>query len=259
MSSPNNRVFQILIPKGNQNLLAAGQYAENLAPDQLGVFDADTGLSLDAATVANAKKIYFALGLDKDGDGSTDDFMSSANEYILKEKISAVTKKNPVDPVDQVITVTNYKSCCDSVEQDYVLNITLENEQILRTIGSVAYRQSFVAHPNCGDSCTSIDINEITKQLVDSINEDSNGFLSAVAIDESGNEITDMDAYIAANKAVNTDDDPNNDVGSGIKITINALGVQNYCAINLKYFNPRGTKGSVVATGAFECCGTESN
>lgn len=248
MSTQNNRVFQVLVTSGNQAVLPDGSFAESLGTQQLGIFNADTGES-DAVPAINSK-IYFAI---KTANG---DYFTSTGQYINSRRITAVSKKLPSDDVPQVMEIKNYKNCCGGEQKDYVLKVTVKNERILRTIGYNPFSLSYIAHPNCGDDCASLDINEVTKQLVDQINSDEKNFLKAEPIDELGNVITDMDAYIATNKAVNTDDDLTNDVGSGIRLTTIPEAIREFCATNFLYSSPRETVMEVVAQGAFKCCGT---
>ena len=45
--STNNKVFQVLVTKGNASALTAGGTLDSLASGQIGVFDANTNLAID--------------------------------------------------------------------------------------------------------------------------------------------------------------------------------------------------------------------
>ena len=66
--STNNKVFQVLVTKGDKALAVAGTKVDVLEDGQLGIFDAKTNL----AVVTPVNKFYLAVGVDTDGDGDID-------------------------------------------------------------------------------------------------------------------------------------------------------------------------------------------
>ena len=252
MSSPNNRVFQVLGTKGNAHVLTKDLQASDLAVGQVGFFDLDAGKSFDA-TSTKPKKLYIAVGT---GNTALEDIATSVGNYINVSKISSVTKQEYAAAVPQVIDITDYKDCCGE-EKDYVLTLHLVNAEIQKLMSNNKLRDSFVVTPKCDPDCQALDINEITKDFIEVLNAGSQGLFKAEPINEAGNVIADIDAYIATNKVVNTDADNTNDVGSGIRITTNPTAITKYCDINYNYDYPRMTSLVVTPNGAFECCGTK--
>ena len=57
--STNNKVFQVLVTKGNAAPLAKNLTLDSLQPGQIGVFNASTNLSIDATSPA-VKNFYIA-------------------------------------------------------------------------------------------------------------------------------------------------------------------------------------------------------
>ena len=52
MSNRNNDVYSVLVTKGNSAILAKDRVVDNLSPGQLGFFDADKNVSINATTTA---------------------------------------------------------------------------------------------------------------------------------------------------------------------------------------------------------------
>ena len=75
--STNNKVFQVLVTKGDKALAVAGTKVDVLEDGQLGIFDAKTNL---AVSVTPVNKFYLAVGV-TDGDG-VDDMLASAGQEI---------------------------------------------------------------------------------------------------------------------------------------------------------------------------------
>ena len=58
--STNNKVFQVLVAKADSAILAAGNTVDDLAVGQIGIFDAETNLSIDK-TATNKKNFYLEV------------------------------------------------------------------------------------------------------------------------------------------------------------------------------------------------------
>jgi len=82
--------------------------------------------------------------------------------------------------------------------------------------------------------------------------------VASVEVDEDVFEdqvITDLDAFIAANKENNTDNDKTNDVVAKIRLTTIPVNVYKFCDINLMHFQPRETVIIASLISGFECVG----
>jgi len=98
-----------------------------------------------------------------------------------------------------------------------------------------------------------VDCNELAKRLINAINSDNRGLVKAYAVNTATNLlITNIDDFIATNSAVNTDNDPTNDVCLKIRLHSIPLKVHQYCSINAKYYKLRLTKMIVSFTEGFE-------
>ena len=89
--SRDNDVFKVLVTKGNQAVLGPNLKVDNLADGQIGVFNSDTNVSLNAASAANTKEFYLAVGIHTGG-VLTSIRQSSGNE-IQGDKISGYIYK----------------------------------------------------------------------------------------------------------------------------------------------------------------------
>jgi len=79
--STNNKVFQVLVTKGNAALPSRSATLDSLAVGQLGIFDAKTNLAIDGTTNP-VRDFYLAVGVDNDGDTVMDGVNFSAGQLI---------------------------------------------------------------------------------------------------------------------------------------------------------------------------------
>ena len=110
----NNDVFSIIpVPEAAADVVGAGQEVADLTAGQLGVFDYDTGLSIDAAGAAAVKNFFVALALDTTGDGLVDEIVKSAGTHIQKKNVADTNLKCYAPGVEQVVDVVNFTADCD--------------------------------------------------------------------------------------------------------------------------------------------------
>lgn len=136
----NNPVFQVLVV-GNTTLLAAGNGVTDLAVGQLGVFNAETNLSIDP-NGAFPDRIYFAVGL-PDASGNLGDVRKSAGEYIRKALINRATSKAPVVESAQT-TEIDFTGFVPAANKEYVLRFTFMNNDSMYMQGFNHPVKSFV-------------------------------------------------------------------------------------------------------------------
>ena len=253
--SRNNDVFQVLVTKGNQAVLAAGNEVTDLLPGQAGVFSFESNLSIDGTVPT--RNFYVAVGLDEDGDGVTDNIRKSAGSHIQTRNIAFYSYRPFEAGRPMILEFKNFKTKCD---EQYGIAIEFRNQQIYRTQGYVQFKVNYVVEGICCDGCStgceSGDDNLVAKKLVDAINNDPRGFVKAEMFNTTTNAVvTDYDAFVTANLAVNTDSDPANDVKLGIRITSIPQKINKYMGIDTKYFHMRETFLVPSKLIGFECNG----
>jgi len=180
MSNRNNDVFQVLPLKGNVAVLAAGSPVESLAPGQLGAFNALTNLSFGAATSPIPRDFYFAVGIDRSGNGSLEDIRTSAGQIIQKAGITAYTFKPHTAGQPMVVNVGGFKASCD---KEYGIRVEFRNSEIYRIQGHNQFSKAYLVQTpcceDCSNDCGTVDASVLSKLFVDSINNDVAGLLVA--------------------------------------------------------------------------------
>ena len=253
--SRNNDVFQVLVTKGNQAVLGAGQEVTDLLPGQAGVFSFESNLSIDGTVPT--RNFYVAVGLDEDGDGVTDNIRKSAGSHIQTRNIAFYSYRPFEAGRPMILEFKDFKTSCG---EQYGIAIEFRNQQIYRTQGYVQFKVNYVVEGVCCDGCStgceSGDDNLVAKKLVDAINNDPKGFVKAEMFNTTTDAVvTDYDAFVAANLAVNTDSDPANDVKLGVRITSIPQKINKYMGIDTKYFHMRETFLVPSKLIGFECNG----
>ena len=253
--SRNNDVFQVLVTKGNQAVLAAGNEVTDLLPGQAGVFSFESNLSIDGTVPT--RNFYVAVGLDEDGDGVTDNIRKSAGSHIQTRNIAFYSYRPFEAGRPMILEFKDFKTKCG---EQYGIAIEFRNQQIYRTQGYVQFKVNYVVEGICCDGCStgceSGDDNLVAKKLVDAINNDPRGFVKAEMFNTTTNAVvTDYDAFVAANLTVNTDSDPANDVKLGIRITSIPQKINKFMGIDTKYFHMRETFLVPSKLIGFECNG----
>ena len=253
--SRNNDVFQVLVTKGNQAVLAAGNEVTDLLPGQAGVFSFESNLSIDGTVPT--RNFYVAVGLDEDGDGVTDNIRKSAGSHIQTRNIAFYSYRPFEAGRPMILEFKDFKTSCG---EQYGIAIEFRNQQIYRTQGYVQFKVNYVVEGICCDGCStgceSGDDNLVAKKLVDAINNDPRGFVKAEMFNTTTDAVvTDYDAFVTANATVNSDTDPNNDVKLGIRLTSVPQKINKYMGIDTKYFHMRETFLVPSKLIGFECNG----
>lgn len=264
--SRNNSVFQVLVAKGNQAILAADNNLEDLEPGQLGVFDYETNLSIDENS--SPKRFYLAVGLDTDGDGNTDDIMTSAGTHIQTKNTFSLKGKCYVAPQSKIIDFKNFEVRCG---EDYVLNFELRNQQAYRLNGYNQVRKSFnvMTAPCDGcEDCPQGDTAAFAQKMAAEVNNDADDLISAsviaqgaITIADNGTSADYADGDVMSDADVQVIVDANEGaaeadvVNLGLRFEVESMKLENFWAINLNYFYPRGTDVVPVAVGNFKANG----
>lgn len=241
----HNDVPEILFPT-NATALVANKEVTDLLPGQVGIFSEDTGKSI----VEPTENFFIAVGLDKNGDGATDDIRKSAGRNIQPGNILYATRQDYVAPVDQVIDIKDIKVMCGD---SFGIKIEARNEQIYNVQGTVQYRQSFVAKAEDCDSCTDnaceeANIAKLVQDIVLQAKLGKDQFYKVEAIDVSGTVLNEVQvaAQVAATDALA---DKSKQIKIGIRVLAIAGKVQQFANVNLDYVAARQTQVLVSLVG----------
>lgn len=261
----NNDVFQVLVTKGNQPVLPVGNKLVDLVPGQIGVFDANTNLSIDGSQ--GNRNFYLAVGLDLNGDGVTDEVAKSTGSHIQKKNIQFYSFRPHTASRPMKVVLKDFTADC---ETEYGIKLELRNQEIYRSQGYNQFTKTYSIVTGCCDgcepTCPSGDANEITKLLFININNDPTGLVKAniiprgdvsaagVAPDVNGHlTLADIETIMAYNA---TQPDPTTFVYTDLEIETVTQAINNFCSVNLKYFYPRETVVIATKIAGFKCNGT---
>jgi hypothetical protein len=232
--SANNPVFQVLIPLDDQRTLGPGNTVTSLAPGQIGVFSATTGLSQDATTVVNERAIFLAVGIDNTGTGTVDDIATSAGQLIPRNAIDDYSFRcyNPEQP--NIVDITDFTNV--ECETTYSFKIEFRgNSQAYQMYGFNQFSKVFsVTTPCCGAGCDcpSGDCNKLAELFVNAVNADKDGIVFANYLDYTTGPtpvvVLDPVAWIA--------DPANAGKCLGVRLTDIPSKVYQYCQIPLRYY-----------------------
>jgi len=263
-----NAPQSVLVSSGNQAVLAAGSTVDALAPGQIGFFDNNTKLSIGPAS--NVRDFFIAVGVDRTGSATLEDIKTSAGQYIQTKNVEAISFREHSAAQPMVAVVGDYQGAC---ETDFAFRVEFRNQEIYRTIGNVQFQKTFAFRTDCCDECAgcpSGDANEITQKLIAAIEADADGLLVAAPVARQAVTIAthstsadyaegavmtlaDVQALLDFNEA---EADETLHVFSDVQITSVPLAVNQYCTVNLKYFNPRQTILVPSLVEGFSCSGS---
>lgn len=266
--SRNHAVFSLLITKGNQAPLVKDKTVMDLLPGQIGVFDADTNISIDKTVTGGPRNFYLAVGVD-DGTGALGDIIKSTGTHVQARNIKYYNFRPHTAGQAMKVKVKDYVAQC---ETEYGIKIEFRNQEIYKTQGFVGYTKTFNTKTSCcekckGLTCPSADANEVTKGLYYSILNDESKLLkvfvkhrasskplpTGVTPDANGNiKIEDVDKIIAYNK---TKTDPKDWVYTDLELETVPQKINDFCAVHMKYMYPRQTFVVVSKAIGFECTG----
>ena len=264
--SRNNDVFQILVTKGNQAVLAKDKKVTELAPGQIGVFDFNTNLSIDATTTAIPRNFYFAVGLDPNGTGSITDIAKSSGSHIQGKNIAFYSFRPHTPGRPMKVLLKDYVANC---ETEYGIKLELRNQEIYKTQGYNQFTKSYTMVTgccNCAAPCDIKDANEITRDLFINISNDPSGLIKAnikpragttlpsgVTVDANGNlTLEQLDQLIAFNA---TQSDVADFALTDLEIETITQNIRNFCSVNLQYNYPREAVVIMTKIAGFKCNG----
>lgn len=244
-----NPVFQVLVTSGDQLLLAANKYPSELAVGQLGIFNAETNLSVDNTSIATTRDLYIAVGAVDSNESFT--VLKSAGQVIQKRNFTDLNMQCPVGAVPKVIDITDFKGLCETT---YAIKVTLSNQEGFLTNGYTPLSKTFAIKTSCCTqedcvTCPQGDCREVAIEMVKNINKDPDEVIQAYVIDPDGEilEGSDLEDWL--------NDSDNEGLCLGIRIVAYPFDMQRFCGINPKYFNPRNNNLEVSLVEGFSCNG----
>lgn len=268
MSNRNNDVFRVL-PASNCTLLepGVGVTLENLAPGQLGAFDADTNLAINQFTSPMPKNIFFAVAYTTPSGGV--DYRTSAGQVVQRQGVVGYTTKLCTTGAPMKVTVGNFKAECDT---EYGVRVEFRNAKINRIQGynqfSKAYMVKTPCCDDCAEGCGSLDANILTQLFVANINADQSGLVLAQAVARqalttathgtsvnyaAGDVMTNAD--VTALITFNSTAAPADLVYADFQLVSQPLQIGSYCQVNLHYYKLLETVLIVSLIEGFGCSG----
>lgn len=257
--STTNPVYQVLVTKGNQAPLAAGNPISALAPNQIGVFNYHTGQSVGvASTAAELQNIFLAVGVNRTGAGgglTLEDINGSAGQLIQSPLVNGYNNRCYTAPTPKIVDITNFSTKC---ETEYLIKIEFRNQNIYSQYGYNQFDKSWVElssccdQGDCVDCSTNGDCNALALAFVNDINLDPDKLVHADLLDYTTTPGTPVVVPLSGYAAW-VADPANAGKCLGIRLTSIPENITTYCDINLKYYNPRGTNILVFALDGFYC------
>lgn len=176
-----NPVFQVLVTKGDQSILAAGNPITSLADGQIGVFSSETGLSIDSAVaVNNINNVFIAVGHIVDGAAAVNELTKSAGQSIQTRNVRAYTSRCYSKAQAQIVDITDFKAKCDT---DYAIKLSFSNQDIYRSFGYNRFGKTFAFRSSCCteecNACPEGSCYEVVTSFVSQFNADPDGLFTA--------------------------------------------------------------------------------
>ena len=160
------KVFSLLVGTANVVLLAKDRKVEDLVEGQIGVFNSDTNLSIDATVLSSTRpaNIFFAVN-------NKGVISFSAGQDIQTPLVIGLTGASAKEGVEHIVDITDYAVEC---ETDYAIKVEFRSGLIYQRQGYVPYTKTYAARTGCCDNCLSEDCNTgnkyiLTKDLFENI------------------------------------------------------------------------------------------
>ncbi len=229
----------------NVKAIADAVTLENVAEGQLGVYDINSDTTLAAnATYADLPEEFRLISK---LNGKFYYSFDTIKKSEIRRLATAEYSPAKVNIWEGII------ESCDCIKS-LTLKVSLDNDALLRRDGlswtdTDNVVQDAPKELTCSCDCTGkgvYDNNVMTKELWKKINEEDSPYYLAKVKDESGNELADeaaIDAFIEANKEVNTDDDEANDGEKLVLVLESKVDLaRDYKDLDVNYVFPRGTR-----------------
>lgn len=244
MARTNFPVYQVLVTKDTAPLITAGKNPMELTPGQLGIFNYDSGLSVDYADENTMRRVFLAVGRDNTGNGVTDEVVKSTGEYIEVKRIHHASIECPQECEEQILQIApaNIKG-----ETFYTLKLSFFNDSLAMTHGFNIPSKTYVVKTGCCDTtevCGCDDITICSKLVYD--------LAAAINLDSANSGVTAILWDVDNNAAVDADDyeewveDSANDGCLALRLITSCEAIKSFCSVNLNYKKLRALKLTVA-------------
>jgi hypothetical protein len=233
-----DNVKRVLVTSGNQAPLAAGNDLGSLADGQVGVFDADTHVAIDASKTP--KGFYLAVG-------ANGDHKESAGQYIQTNQLRGYTFRPHTPGRAQVLRLENFTPSNDV--DDYAFKLEFRNSKIARLQGTNQFSQTYAVYNKDYTQEQFID------EAVATVNANELGFVEAaklvvttraftVAGDSTSKEYAEGDVVdVAGDETIVRGD---GGFKTELQLTTKPVTANKALNLNLNYYDLRST--TVVAS-----------
>jgi hypothetical protein len=231
-------VFQVLVPT-TFVANAAPAALSSLAVGTLGMYSYPDNTPLDPATVPVGTPYYFAVGINNLK--GQRDINKSAGTHINPKNTVDVNKQAYVAPV-QMVTNNDLKviQCGNEIG----VKIEIRNQEAYRVNGYNQVVKNYLVPTSecvdCDTTCEDGNCADILTSLVNLINSDPDGVVTATQIAPTATD--PADACTAGTPGY---------VAGKLILTVNAQALETFCSINLNYFSPRQTEIIVTPIDGF--------
>jgi len=198
----NEAVFAMLVTKGNKTAGTGSPW--DLAPGQIGFFNPITNAAITTKADADRYGFYIAVGVDKDGDGSTDTMRRSFREIYPKNFVD-YTQKCYTPYQDKII---DFSGCTINYSTTYILKLRFFNPSYFRSISPTGEQYKYLNYETekqVDTSSTDPDIAKMYQSFLDQFNADEfmSSFMELALLNPSDNAaITDLPAWCTSNPGV---------------------------------------------------------
>ncbi len=168
---------RMMIAARAQPILPDGTDPSTLGVQQIGIFDADTGLSVDSTVTTKVRRVFFAVGV---GNGSLEDVIQSPIFDV--NGIESISSNCFKPYVTSIIGLKDIKAQCDSSYSIQLVVRTLDSEVVQ---GWMPIRKSYPIVSACCDDpcvCGGGNCNDLGVKLVRAINTDPDGLATAYLV-----------------------------------------------------------------------------
>ncbi len=236
----SNKQFRVLVATLNQAAIAAGTHVSTLADGALGLFSADTDLSVAATGTALASgKYYIAVGTTNADNELVQ--IRSAGQHIDAAAVTGKSSTVSTAAVQEVIEITSkdttFATALVFYDTEYALNIVSRNGEILSDISPNEHRMRPTvltpASPT-GEIEKTYAYNSFAASLYSELKARERSDLFTVTARNTAGALADKAAIIASTTLA--------------IITVTGGTVPMYDAnknINLRYFNNRVTTNEI--------------
>lgn len=187
-----DNVKRVLVTKGNKAVAAKGTKPDALTLGQIGVFDANTNLAIDATQTP--KEFYIAVGIDSNFDGVVNDIAESAGQVIQSANLRGLSYRPHTASRPMIVELDGLTDANVEVGKEFAIKLELRNQRIYRLQGTNAFTTTYAVTAEVATAASVIQL------LADAVNANESAFVSAAVV---GGKLQLTTKPLHVNKAVN--------------------------------------------------------